>query len=259
VLTRIVASSAILAAFAIPAHADVDGANAVEQDTGSGYRIDVTVTYTGGGAGSYSGNYGIGTVRVTLPGFDKAHPPTFATPAAEPDGYTCGVVAGADGVEGGGFQCSARGTANGNQTLLFPTAVTLHLTLPACYQFPPADSKGAARADLWSAGFDPGLAPDATYALASDLTCPPAAPETPATPVAPTTRSLCVVPRLTGLTSGVARTKLGSAGCKLGKITRSYSKKVKKGRVISQRTAAGKKVAAGTAVGLTVSRGPRKK
>jgi hypothetical protein len=250
---RLAVALAVASILAVPASALADGASAVEQAiAGSGYGIDVTVTYNSGGAGNYSTSYGIGTVRVTLPGVSTARPPAFADPPTDPPGYTCATVAGSDGVEGSGFECSTQGTPNGNQSLLFPTTVGVHLLLPTCYQFPPGDSKGAARADLWSASFDPGFSPDATYALSSDLTCPATTDVPTGTPTAS-----CVVPKLKGITVASARTKLKAAGCKLGRVTRSYSKRVKKGRVISQGAAAGKKLAGGAAVRLTVSRGPK--
>jgi beta-lactam-binding protein with PASTA domain len=49
------------------------------------------------------------------------------------------------------------------------------------------------------------------------------------------------------------------ADCSVGKIRRSYSKKVKKGRVISQKPRPKTRLAAGSKVRLTISKGKRLK
>ena len=65
----------------------------------------------------------------------------------------------------------------------------------------------------------------------------------------------CVVPKLGGLTEKAATTAIEKAGCKVGTVSKSHSKTVAKGKVISSRPKAGTKKPAGSAVALVVSRG----
>jgi PASTA domain-containing protein len=58
-----------------------------------------------------------------------------------------------------------------------------------------------------------------------------------------------------GKTLAAASASLQAAHCKTGAITRRYSSKVAKGRVISQGVAAGTQRANGAAVALVVSKG----
>jgi hypothetical protein len=79
---------------------------------------------------------------------------------------------------------------------------------------------------------------------------------------APTTTSApaakrCVVPRLVGKTLKQAKRALKKAGCKPGKAKGKYSKKRKKGRILTQRYKAGTKLPAGAKVPLAVSRGQK--
>jgi hypothetical protein len=69
------------------------------------------------------------------------------------------------------------------------------------------------------------------------------------------TGAKCVVPRLTGKTEAAAVKALSAAHCALGKVKKTRSSKVKKGKVISQGTASGKSLASGSKVGLTISKG----
>jgi uncharacterized delta-60 repeat protein len=73
--------------------------------------------------------------------------------------------------------------------------------------------------------------------------------------VGPGTRLRCVVPNVKGKTLVQARRLLASKRCTLGKVTKAYSRKVRKGRVISQRPSAGRRLARGAKVHLKVSRG----
>ena len=65
----------------------------------------------------------------------------------------------------------------------------------------------------------------------------------------------CVVPTVKGKTLAAASASLQAAHCKTGAITRRYSSRVAKGRVISQGVAAGTQRANGAAVSLVVSKG----
>jgi eukaryotic-like serine/threonine-protein kinase len=75
------------------------------------------------------------------------------------------------------------------------------------------------------------------------------------TPVA----ARCVVPNVKGKTVAKAKAALKTRRCVAGKITRKFSRKVKKGRVIAQSRRPGSRHARNTRVGLTVSKGAKKK
>jgi hypothetical protein len=67
---------------------------------------------------------------------------------------------------------------------------------------------------------------------------------------------ICVVPKLKGKTVKAARSALTKSHCGIGKVTKKFSK-VKKGRVVSQKTPAGTKLAAGGKVNFAVSKGKK--
>jgi hypothetical protein len=69
------------------------------------------------------------------------------------------------------------------------------------------------------------------------------------------TAGKCVVPKVVGKTETAAVKALSAAHCALGKVKKASSRKVKKGKVISQGTASGKSLASGSKVSLTVSKG----
>ena len=73
-----------------------------------------------------------------------------------------------------------------------------------------------------------------------------------------TVRAPCIVPNVKGKPLPAAKRGLAAAHCKAGKVTRKYSSKVKKGRVISQDEPPGTRLAPGTTVDLVVSRGRRR-
>ncbi|HEY6729425.1 MAG TPA: PASTA domain-containing protein [Solirubrobacterales bacterium] len=66
----------------------------------------------------------------------------------------------------------------------------------------------------------------------------------------------CKVPNLNRRKFKAAKKAIRLSPCKLGKVKRRPSKKVPKGKVVSQRPKAGKQVAAGTKVTVVVSNGP---
>ena len=87
---------------------------------------------------------------------------------------------------------------------------------------------------------------------------PPAPPPPPSPPPPPPATQLrCVVPNVKGKTLARARRLLASKRCALGRVTRGYSQKVRKGRVISQRPSVGRRLPRGTKVHVKVSRGRR--
>ena len=69
----------------------------------------------------------------------------------------------------------------------------------------------------------------------------------------------CVVPAVRGRKLAAARTRLGRANCRVGKVKRRYSATVRRGRVISQRPRVGARLAELAKVDLVVSRGRRAK
>jgi len=70
-------------------------------------------------------------------------------------------------------------------------------------------------------------------------------------------QGLCVVPRLKGETVRAARKNIRKAHCRTGRTSRSYSKVIRVGRVISQRPRAERRLPIGTKVDLVVSKGRR--
>lgn len=69
----------------------------------------------------------------------------------------------------------------------------------------------------------------------------------------------CAVPQLRGRTLRAARTALVRANCRLGAVTRSYSARIRLGRVMSQRPAVGRRLARYARVSVVLSRGKRKR
>ncbi len=74
----------------------------------------------------------------------------------------------------------------------------------------------------------------------------------------PPTTTHCVVPNITGKTEAKAEDAIKKAECKVGTVTKEHSKKVAKGKVISQSPRAGKEEPTGTKVKLVVSLGKAK-
>jgi beta-lactam-binding protein with PASTA domain len=65
------------------------------------------------------------------------------------------------------------------------------------------------------------------------------------------------VPRLKGTSLAAAKVRLRQWGCSSGRIERAFSKRVRKGRVISERPGPGKQLAERAKVDLVVSKGKR--
>jgi uncharacterized repeat protein (TIGR01451 family) len=72
-----------------------------------------------------------------------------------------------------------------------------------------------------------------------------------------TVQAPCVVPKVKGKPLAAAKRALALASCTTGKVTRKYSTKVKKGRVLSQAPAPGTRLGHLAPVNLVVSRGRR--
>jgi hypothetical protein len=82
------------------------------------------------------------------------------------------------------------------------------------------------------------------------VVCPPPPPPPPP-PVK------CHVPRVIGLKLAKAKTRIRARHCRVGKLTRKFSSKRKKGRVIAQRPRRGKTLRRNSKINLTVGKGPR--
>jgi subtilisin family serine protease len=72
------------------------------------------------------------------------------------------------------------------------------------------------------------------------------------------TSPVCVVPRLRGLTLAVAKRSLARKGCALGRVTKAYSRRVRRGKVIGQKPAPGLRLRRGAKVAVVLSRGRRR-
>jgi hypothetical protein len=70
---------------------------------------------------------------------------------------------------------------------------------------------------------------------------------------------LCNVQWVRGMTVAAAKQRLGSANCRVGKVTRAYEKGVRRGHVISQRPRFGAVLPGGAKVTLVVSRGKKRR
>jgi PASTA domain/Divergent InlB B-repeat domain len=68
----------------------------------------------------------------------------------------------------------------------------------------------------------------------------------------------CRVPKVKGRRLGAAKSAIRRAHCRVGKIRRVYSPKVKSGRVVSQKPRPRTRLAAGSKVRLTVSKGKKR-
>jgi subtilisin family serine protease len=65
----------------------------------------------------------------------------------------------------------------------------------------------------------------------------------------------CTVPRLRGQTVALAKRTLARRGCRMGRVSRAYSRRVGRGRIVSQRPAPGLRLRRGARVAVVVSRG----
>lgn len=87
---------------------------------------------------------------------------------------------------------------------------------------------------------------------------PPPAPPPPAPPPPPQPASAtCIVPALRGAPLATARRRIARARCRVGMIRRTYSARVRVGRIVGQSPAGGRRVNVGARVSLVVSRGRR--
>ncbi len=93
--------------------------------------------------------------------------------------------------------------------------------------------------------------------LSPRVSATPTAPPRASTPLrAP--RPACVIPRLRGKRLAAAKRAIRRARCRVGKVRRRYTRRVRKGRVISQSPRSHTVRRPGSKVTLVVSRGPRR-
>jgi hypothetical protein len=233
--TALAAALAVGAALAGGAAAD---SNSLAFNEGQGsdgeWHIDVGVSYVFPGLPPRNYDYGLGTVRITLPTADLS-----VDPSQPPDaGYDC-VAEPPSAVI-----CSSAGYANG-AGLDFPTSITVHMIARNCW------SASGGVADVWSAPNDPGTAPDVSLPI-DPGDCSAA---TVRQPVLDTKPLRCTVPNLRKVPLRSATRRLANAKCRRGRVTYKHSATVKKNSVISQSIKPGKVLRQGTKVDLVVSRG----
>jgi hypothetical protein len=68
---------------------------------------------------------------------------------------------------------------------------------------------------------------------------------------------LCIVPEVRKQKLARAKSAIRTAHCRVGRVKRAYSARVKRGQVLSQKPRAGARLAEGSTVSLVVSRGKR--
>jgi subtilisin family serine protease len=86
----------------------------------------------------------------------------------------------------------------------------------------------------------------------------PPAPPAPSLPVRPPVLARCVVPNVKRKTVRQARRLLASKRCALGRLTRAYSARVRRGKIIRQSRRPGARLPRGSRVSVVVSRGRRR-
>jgi Right handed beta helix region/PASTA domain len=99
--------------------------------------------------------------------------------------------------------------------------------------------------------------PPATPPPPQPTTQPPVTPPPPPPAIRPRAKPRCVVPNVKGKTVARARKLLSTRRCRLGRVGRAYSRKMKRGKVIFQSRRPGLRLARGTRVNVVVSRGSR--
>ena len=73
------------------------------------------------------------------------------------------------------------------------------------------------------------------------------------------TAPVCNVPRLRGLSLRLAKRSLVKRGCSLGRVTRAYSKRVARGRVLGQKPRPGLRLRRGAKIAVVLSKGRRRR
>ena len=248
--TAVALLSAIGAVLAGGALADSSSFSEAQSPDDQLFHIDVGASYLNTGQPPREQNYGVGTIKISLPGSRARFDPSLPI---DQSGYTCSLTTSKYGEPNAAYICTTDGQVQG-QGLAFPNAVTVHLLSQDCYAPPPEGSAQPAVAEVWAAPGDPGTAPDASFPLYGDPGCDSGLGEPPVDVIPP---AKCLVPKLKNVALPKATLKLKRGGCARGKVKYVFSNKVKKGRVIAQSAKPGKKLKAKTKVKLTVSLGKK--
>jgi hypothetical protein len=143
-----------------------------------------------------------------------------------------------------------------------PWTNTLALTIPAGGDTSPTfyyeDTQAGNPVLTASATGTDGGSQTETVAAAVPAAVPPPPPSPP--PVAPLSpRAVCVVPLLRGKTVRAARVALARHHCALGSKRWAHSRKLRRGRVLSQRPRRGTHRPRGAKVNVTLSSGPARR
>lgn len=201
--------------------------------------MEVTVSYAFPGLPPRTGNTGVGTVRVTLPGAN------FRLESVDA-GYSCTQPGAGGGAES--ITCSTDGQPQDGGTA-FPASMTVRLVSSGCWA---PDGGQAGSAEIWATPTDPGGAADVSLPIQPGE----CAADVGGQPVQDTKES-CKVPNVKKLTLAAAKRELKAGDCAVGKVKYAASPKLKKGLVISQSQRPGKTLKAGAKINLVVSRGKR--
>lgn len=214
--------------------AGIDCGSTCSHDFASGTQVTLTAT-TGSGslfAGwSGSGCSGIGSCEVTMSAAESVTA-TFVT--VPPNNYPLSVSKAGSG--SGTVTSSPAGIDCGSTCSdVYPSGTEVTLTATA--------ASGSMFAGWSGAGCSGSGSCQVTMSAAESVTA--------------TFDEACVVPEATGDALQAAERAVNAGNCRVGKITRVFSQKVKKGYVISQKPKPHKRLESGAEVALIVSRGTR--
>jgi len=212
-----VASSGLPVSFSVSGNCTVSGATVHLTGAGS-----CTITASQPGGGGYPAAT---SVSRTLSIAKASQTITFATLANKTYGNPdFAVSASASSGLPVSFAASASCTVSGS---------TVHITSPG--------SCTITASQLGNANYNPAAAVSQTFSIASRLT--------------PPTR--CRAPNVVGKRLGAAKLALKRSHCHTGKVGYAYSRKRKKGIVVSQSRRPGRVLPPNSKINLVVSRGPR--
>ena len=229
---KALATVALALALAATASAQSNDATLTQSQGDDGlYHLQATVGYAFPGLPPRTNNSGVGTLRLTLPDANLTIESVDAGYLCTPQGQ--GVVV-----------CTNEGQPQDGGTA-FPNAMGLRLVSPTCVT-------QAGTAELWAAP-NPAGSPDVTLPIQA-ANCG----QDPANQPVVDTKETCKVPNVKNEKLAAAVRELVQAVCKRGKVTYAFSRKVKKGFVISQSARPGKTLPADSKVNLVVSRGKKK-
>jgi bacillolysin len=100
---------------------------------------------------------------------------------------------------------------------------------------------------------------DGVFAIQAPPPPPTPPPPAPQPQPRPPAQARCVVPNVRGRTVARARRLLASRRCRLGRVTRAYSARMRRGTILRQSRRPGARLRRGTRVNVVVSRGRRRR